>query len=115
MSDKASRQHSIQERVDELYRRLRQLPPAKTSEAAFQRLCQTLEAVEDELSGITKKTPPPPPSLSDGRMYCPLADHVLRRTDGSILAVTRGHRIEIAANGTLRIVNKVTLQVEFES
>jgi len=47
-------------------------------------------------------------------MYGPLEDHVLRRADGTIFALTRGHRIEIEANGTLRIINKVKGIVEFE-
>jgi len=105
---------SIVQRLGELYRRLRQLPRTGSAEAALQLLCCTLEQVEDEFSGVAKQSPPPPPDVFDGRMYCPGEDHILRRADGSILALTRGHRIEIAADGRLRIVNKVTLQIELD-
>jgi hypothetical protein len=106
-------QHSVVERLEELYRRLALLPRASTAEAALAELCCTLDEVEDEMSGVAKQWPPPfgPPG---GRMYCPLDDHTLRRPDGSILALARAHRIEIEADGRLRIVNKVTSRVEFE-
>jgi hypothetical protein len=105
---------SIRERLNEVYRRLRLSSKAESADAAFRQLCETLENVEDELSGVAKKSPPPPLGVEDGRMYCPLDDHVLRRADGSILALTRSHRVEIAADGGMRIVNKVTGRVEFE-
>ena len=105
--------HSIPQRLREIYRRLQCLPNANTAEEAFSQLCQTLEQVEDELSGIEKATPAPPLGSSDGRMYCPMEDHVHRPQDGSILALTRGHRIEVSASGRLQIVNKVTKTIEF--
>ena len=106
--------YTIRERLDELYRRLHGLPPTNSADLAFQQLCDTLNQVEDELSGITKQTPPPTPSMSDGRMYCPVEDHILKNVDGSILALTRGHRIEVASDGSIRIINRVTEEVEFE-
>lgn len=105
---------SIRERLDELYRRLKWLPRAASADEAFRQLCDTLEEVEDAWSGIAKQTPAPPPSKSDGRMYCPMPDFVSHLDDGSILALTRGHRIEIGADGSLRIISKLTGQVEFE-
>jgi hypothetical protein len=114
MSDEHSGAATIRERVNELYRRLRALPNAANAESALAQLCQTLEEVEDELSGIVKKSPPPPPNMPDGRMYCPTEDHTLRRSDGSILALTRGHRIEITGRGAMQIINKITMQIEFE-
>jgi hypothetical protein len=66
------------------------------------------------MSGVPKQSPPPPPSTSDGRMYCPQDDFIWRRDDGSILAMTRGHRIEIAADGSLRIIGKISGKAEFE-
>jgi hypothetical protein len=112
--ESANKNYSIRERLEELYRRLNTLPRLSDAEATFRQLCGTLDAVEDEFSGVEKQIPPPPPSRPDGRMYCPLDDHVLRRTDGSILALTRAHRIEIHENGELQITNKVTGDVEFE-
>ena len=105
--------HPIRARLAEFYRRLALLPLAPSAEAALDQLCATLDAVEDELSGVVKQSPAPF-RVSDGRMYCPSEDHIVRQPDGSILAMTRGHRIDIGASGKIRIVNKVTLQVEFE-
>lgn len=110
----ASTDRSIRERLDEPYHRLKQLPACDTADGAFRQLCETLEQVEDELSGVPKQSPPPPPSQFDGRMYCPADDFVARLDDGSLLALTRGHRIEISANGSLRIIDKLTGQPEFQ-
>jgi hypothetical protein len=114
MDSSAGQSRSIRERLDELYRRLRVLPRAGSPDEAFRQMCETLDAVEDALSGIPKKSPPPSPLSSDGRMYCPLDDFVLRDADGGILAFTRGHRIEFAADGSMRIISKITGQVDFE-
>jgi hypothetical protein len=114
MGDSASQVRSIRERLDELYRRLQALPRAGSPEGALQQLCDTLDEVEDAWSGIAKQSPPPAPTSSDGRMYCPQADFILRCADGGILAMTRGHRIEIAPDVSLRIISKITGQTEFE-
>ena len=104
----------IRERLTEFYRRLRLLPSCNTADLALQQICETLEQVEDECSGIAKRTPPPGPADFDGRMYCPYPDFVQRYDDGSILALTRGHRIEIAASGSVRIIGKLSNLLEFE-
>jgi hypothetical protein len=98
-------QASILQRLAEFYRRLSQRPRASSADEAMEQLCRTLEEVEDEMSGAAKKSPPPPPSMPDGRMYPPLADHIMKHANGSILALTRGHRIEISASGGIVIVN----------
>jgi hypothetical protein len=46
-------------------------------------------------------------------MYPPLPDNIVRLADGGITARTRGHVIEIGAEGNLRIINKRTKTVEF--
>jgi hypothetical protein len=114
MDDGPSKNRSLRERLDELFRRLRALPRPGTADEALKQLCETLDEVEDAWSGIPKKSPPPLPSNSDGRMYCPLSDFVSRLSDGGILALTRGHRIEIGSDGSLRIISKITGQTEFE-
>ena len=114
MENEPIRKHNPRERLLEFYRRLRELPQADSAKSAFQQFCETLDRVEDEWSGIAKQIPTPPLSAPDGRMYCPAEDHILRRADGSLLAMTRGHRIEISANGAERIINKATQIVEFE-
>ncbi len=104
---------TITERLKEFYHRLGNLPRAKSAEDALEELARTLDAVEDALSGISKQTPPPPPSMPDGRMYPPLSDYIIRRADGTIMAWTRGHIIEIGVDGSLVIRNKRTKAVEF--
>ena len=94
MSDDPFR-HSVAHRLGEFYRRLGLLPRTKSAEEALRQICQTLDEVEDELSGVVKKATPPPLGTSDGRMYCPAEDHIIRGSDGSILALTRGHEVEI--------------------
>jgi hypothetical protein len=114
MDNAPAQPRPVLERLAELFRRLHSLPRAKNAEEALQQLCDTLDEVEDLWSGMPKKTPPPLPTESDGRMYCPLEDYIARSSDGSIVALTRGHRIEIGSNGTMRIISKITDQAEFE-
>jgi hypothetical protein len=104
---------SIRKRLDEFYRRLQAAPAVTAAEAALEQICRMLDEVEDELSGIPKKSPPPPLEQSDGRMYPPYEDSVTRRPDGGIVATTRGHVIEIGGNGSLLIRSKRTGNVEF--
>ncbi len=104
----------IRERLAEVFRRLRNCPPFRSADDGFRQLCETLEQVEDEWSGVAKRSPPPELGEFDGRMYCPSPDFVEKRADGSVLALTRGHRIEVAASGTIKIVCKLTGEVEFE-
>lgn len=114
MTEESVNRLTRRERLQELYRRLGSTPKLSSPEVAFRELCEMLDQVEDEFSGVPKFASIPAPSMDDGRMYRPLKDHVARSADGSILALTRGHRIEIASDASLRIVNKVTGQVEFE-
>jgi hypothetical protein len=104
---------TIIERLNEFFHRLGNSPRANSAEDALEEIGRTLDAVEDALSGIPKQTPPPPPSMPDGRMYPPLSDNILRRADGTIMAWTRGHIIEIGADGSVVIRNKRTKAVEF--
>ncbi len=114
MTDPASNSTPIRDRLEEVFRRLRQRPRATSGTEALRQLCEVLEQVEDELSGISRQQPSPGPTRFDGRMYCPEEDFVVRNPDGSLVALTRGHRIEIEADGSLRIINKLTCQTEFE-
>ena len=107
------RMRTIKQRLKEFYDRLGQSPRAGSAEDALEQLAQTLEAVEDAMSGIAKKSPPPPPGMPDGRMYPPLPDNIIRHADGTITARTRGHVIEISADGSVVIKNKRTGAVEF--
>ena len=114
MPDESTNRLTQRQRLQELFQRLGSSPKRGSSEGAFLELCDILDQVENEFSGVQKSETIPAPTVADGRMYRPLEDHVVRQLNGDILALTRGHRIEIAANGSLRIINKVTGQVEFE-
>ena len=114
MSDESANRLTQRQRLQKLFHRLGSSPRKGSSEEAFFELCVILDQVENEFSGVQKSEAIPAPTMADGRMYRPLEDHVVRQPNGDILALTRGHRIEITANGSLRIINKVTRQVEFQ-
>ena len=105
---------SIQERLQEFYRRLKSAPPVSTADEALAQLVRILDEVEDELSGVPKQFPPPSLNKFDGRMYPPLPDHVDRTAEGGIHARTRGHVIDIGPNGRIVIKRKRTGTIEFE-
>ena len=85
----------------------------KSAEEALEQIATTLDAVEDAWSGVPKKMPPPPPNMPDGRMYPPLADFTVRHADGAITARTRGHIIDIGADGSVAIRSKRTGTIVF--
>lgn len=96
---------SIPERLQEMYRRLAAQQPAPASaQEAFDRLCTTLDEVEDEHSGVERN---PNPGLKfDGRMYPPREDFIDRDADGGIHATTKGNTIYAAPDGTLSISSR---------
>ena len=104
---------TIPERLREFFKRLGEQPKANTADEALGQVNRTLNAVEDELSGVVRKEPPPPPNMPDGRMYPPLADNIVRNADGSISARTRGHTIQCGADGSITITNRKTGNVDF--
>ena len=63
---------TIQDRLDEFFRRLGNAPRAISADEALEEVGKTLDEVEDALRGIPKQVPPPPPNKLDGRMYPPL-------------------------------------------
>jgi hypothetical protein len=105
---------SIQERLQEYYRRLKESPPASSATEGLELVINLLNEVEDELSGLPRTDPPPSPGKPDGRMYPPLADYTARNSDGSILARTKAHSINISADGSIQILNRRSQQVELE-
>jgi hypothetical protein len=104
---------SMQERLDEVYRRLAASEPPISAEESLQRICRILNDVEDESSGVPRRDPPPVPGITDGRMYPPQSDFTTRHEDGRITAITKNHSIEIASNGEIVIKSRRTNEVEF--
>ncbi|HBI42958.1 MAG TPA: hypothetical protein DDY78_08885 [Planctomycetales bacterium] len=102
-----------QQRLEEYYNRLQGQQPSTTAEQALDRLEQTLIEVEDDHSGIPRSDPPPPRNTTDGRLYPPLEDSIIRNPDGSISATTKGHNIEISSGGSITIRDRQTGQIDF--
>jgi hypothetical protein len=89
------------DRLEEFFWRLRALPAAETFQEAVRQIETTLNAVEDELTGI-----PYDPSRwrSDGRLYPPQEDNMLetgRRQVGGFRSFR--HRTFIGFNGAIEI------------
>jgi hypothetical protein len=105
---------TIRTRLREFYNRLGGQQRSTNAEEALGRIRRTMDEVEDAMSGIPKKEPPPPPKLPDGRMYPPRDDFVTRNPDGSISARTAGHNIEIGKDGSIKIISRKTKGIEFE-
>src|SRR5437868_7142497 len=96
------RRLTIQERLDELFRRLAAAPRASSADEAFELVRKTLDAVEDQFSGIPKSTNP---SMEPGgRLYIPSTEFKRRKADGSIFAQARKHTIHLGIDGSIVII-----------
>ncbi|WP_239339326.1 hypothetical protein [Frankia sp. CiP3] len=102
---------SLPERLAVMYHRLNELPPATSAYEALAQLNATLEAVEDEFSGVPKN--PNPDLKFDGRMYPPREDFIRRAPDGGLIALTKGNRIEISPTGSITIYSRRTNEVVY--
>ena len=88
--------------MQEFFRRLQAAPPANSSEDAFDLLTQTLNAVEDEFSGVPYR---PENWRTDGRMYPPQEDSRVKLLERPSVRKYRskGHYDYIGLNGSIRI------------
>ncbi|HEV2331061.1 MAG TPA: hypothetical protein VGY56_19945 [Verrucomicrobiae bacterium] len=95
MSSKAKR---LQEFLD----RLEAAPPASSADEAFGLIVSTLNAVEDELSGVPFR---PENWRNDGRLYPPQEDARVKYPEHPSLRKYRskGHYNYIGLNGSIRI------------
>ena len=93
---------SREERLQEFYRRLEALPAAKTFTEAWRQIGETLNAVEDQLSGIPYD---PTKWQSDGRLYPPQLDSERAQTPHPKVRRFRSvaHNTLIGENGSIEI------------
>ena len=101
----------ISTRLALLWSRLSQASQAKSAAEALKQISRILDEVEDGFSGIPKN--PNPGLKPDGRMYPPKSDFVKQNPDGSLTVITKGHRSEIARDGTINAISKKTGLTEF--
>ena len=92
-------------RLKALVARLEQHRPFSSFDEAYQGLISTLDAVEDELTGI-----PNCPSnwMVDGRLYPPQRDHLRQILPNVTRLRAKEHYIFIGANGAMEIKDVVT-------
>jgi hypothetical protein len=98
----------IQQRLQEFYRRLDELPPFASHDEAFAEISRVLTEIEDEFSGVPRD-PTGMPKKTDGRMYPPVSAYA-KQCDlpDVVLYVQTGHQKYIGNNGAVLIVNRRT-------
>ena len=94
--------HSKSERLDEFFRRLAAADPVASLASAWRLLGNTLDAVEDEMSGEPND---PEAWMTQQRMYPPREDNSrpVAGFPGVIRFRSRGHNTFIGANGAIEI------------
>jgi hypothetical protein len=100
MAESGGGEFSKEERVAMFLSRLGQAPAASTAAAGFRLVCETLNAVEDEHSGVPYN---PSAWLDDGRLYPPQDDHARALSDGVTVYRHRAHKTFVGANGAIVI------------
>lgn len=88
------------QRVEVFFQRLEDAPPCTTGESAYALLCETLNHVEDQLSGIPYN---PANWADDGRLYPPQLDRMSVLSGGIWRFRSLCHVTLIAPNGAIRI------------
>lgn len=104
---------SRKERLQEFLRRLAKSPNAATFDEARRLVDDTLNTVEDEMSGVPHN---PRTWLTDGRMY-PVHDDNIRDVPGQPDVKRlrdKDHNIYIGKNGAIRIVQISTNELALD-
>ena len=99
-------------RLQLFYERLQAAPAASTHDESYTLLCDTLNAIEDEHSGVPNN---PDNWQTDGRLYPPRSDRSYA-VDGFPDVVryrSAGHNTYIAKNGAIEVKVVVTNAVDF--
>lgn len=94
------------------YQRLREASAASTHDGAYALICSTLDAVEDEHSGVPNN---PQNWQTDGRLYPPQIDSV-RKVDGfpEVLRYrSSNHNTFIRSNGAIEVRQVDREEVQF--
>lgn len=95
------------ERLNIFKSKLLNAPGVNNADEALGLINKTLDNVEDVYSGVVKNAKTAVAGKSDGRMYGFLDEKfITRHADGTITALTRGHRVEIEASGNFSIFNR---------
>lgn len=94
------------------YERLTAAPTPKTHDEAYALLCDTLNTVEDELSGVQYD---PPSWQTDGRLYPPQSDRVYAVPEfpGVLRYGSFKHDTYIRKNGAIEVRLKADGTVQF--
>lgn len=100
-------------RLEVFYERLQAAPPAETHDEAYELLCATLNAVEDEHSGVPNN---PASWQTDGRLYPPQKDRVYAVPGfPEVLRYNSfKHDTYVASNGAIEVKIIATGAVHFE-
>jgi len=105
---------TMAERFEIFLGRLAEAPPPASFEEAYETVCETLNAVEDEFSG--RPFDLKPDRQFDGRMYPPQADSFFA-VDGHEEVTrlrSRGHNTFIRTNGAIEIQRIRGKKIELE-
>ena len=96
------------ERLKIFIKNLTEADSPSNPDEALDLINKTMDEVEDTYSGV-KKNPNAAsmPNRDDGRMYGILDDtFVKRHEDGSLTARTKGNKIEVGSDGSIKILSK---------
>ena len=99
-------------RLEIFYARLREAAPAQSHDEAYALLCDTLNAVEDEFSGVPNN---PTNWKTDGRLYPPQKDRVYAVSGfPEVLRYNSfKHDTYISSNGAIEVKIISTSEVQF--